>query len=160
MDALFDNQATLWLAFGFLLLAIEAVAFGFTSGLLLFGSLGAIATGTLLWMGVVPNQFVMAVACFALSTGLITIVLWKPLKRLQSGTELGNDRSSDIIGHTFVLSSDISLTKPGSQKYSGIAWRVEPAQDQQPDAISAGTQVRVSAVSVGVFYVEPALTTD
>ena len=156
MDTLFSNQATLWLALGFLLLAIEAIAFGFTSGLLLFGSLGAIVTGALIWFALVPNQFIAAVACFAISTTLITLILWKPLKRLQSGAELGHDRSSDLIGHSFVLSSDIDQNLPGNQKYSGINWRVEPSEELLEKSISAGTRVTVTAVSVGVFFVTPA----
>ena len=155
MDSLFSNQATLWLALGFLLLAIEAVAFGFGSGLLLFGSLGAIVTGALVWFTLVPDNFVSAVACFAISTTLLTLILWKPLKRLQSGAELGHDRSSDLIGHSFILSTDINQDLPGNQKYSGINWRVEPAQELTDKFIAAGTRVSVTAVSVGVFYVEP-----
>ena len=156
MDGLFSNQAALWLALGFLLLAIEAVAFGFGSGLLLFGSLGAIVTGALIWFTLVPDNFIAAVACFAISTTLITLILWKPLKRLQSGAELGHDRSSDLIGHSFVLSSDIDQNLSGNQKYSGIKWRVEPAEELTDKSITAGTRVTVTAVSVGVFFVTPA----
>lgn len=154
MDSLFINQATIWLALGFLLLAIEVVAFGFGSGLLLFGSLGALLTGVLLWFSLVPDSFIAAIACFAVSTSLLTVLLWKPLKRMQSGSELGHDRSSDLIGHSFVLASDVSRAAPGVQKYSGINWRVEPAEHLHDTVISAGTQVSVAAVSVGVFYVE------
>lgn len=155
MDTLFINQATIWLALGFLLLAIEAVAFGFASGVLLFGSLGALLTGVLLWFSLIPDSFIAAVACFAVATALITLALWAPLKRLQSGAELGHDRSSDLIGHSFVVSSDVSRAVPGVQKYSGIPWRVEPAEHLSDTMISAGTRVSVTAVSVGVFYVEP-----
>lgn len=155
MDALLINQATIWLALGFLLLAIEAIAFGFASGVLLFGSLGALLTGALLWLSIVPDSFIAAVACFAVSTALLALVLWGPLKRLQSGAELGHDRSSDLIGHSFMLSSDASHDSPGVQKYSGINWRVEPAQNLSNVTLGAGTRVVVSAVSVGVFYVEP-----
>ena len=155
MDTFLNNQAGFWLALGFLLLAIELIAFGLGSGVLLFGSIGAVATGALLWFGIIPDQFIYAVASFAVSTAIATAALWYPLKKLQSGTELGNDRSSDIIGHTFLLSGDISRTSHGQQKYSGILWRVEPSQDYPDKPIMAGTQVQVSAVSVGVFFVQP-----
>lgn len=155
MDTFLANQAAFWLALGFLLLAIELVAFGMGSGVLLFGSIGAIITGALLWFGLVPELFVAAVACFAVSTALATALLWKPLRRLQSGAELGNDRSSDLIGHKFVLSDDINRTVHSQQKYSGITWRVEPGQDLKNADIAAGTEVEVIAVKVGVFYVGP-----
>ncbi len=155
LETITSNQAAAWIGVGFLLLAIEALAFGFSSGVLLFGSLGAILTGVLISFGLVPDTFIMAVACFAVSTALITAILWYPLKRLQSGAELGSDRSSDIIGHTFTLSSDVSGTNHGQQKYSGINWRVELADHVTPQSLSAGTEVKVYAVSVGVFFVEP-----
>ncbi|MFT5048503.1 MAG: hypothetical protein ACI8UP_005506 [Porticoccaceae bacterium] len=155
IDILLANQAAAWIGVGFLLLAIEALAFGFSSGVLLFGSLGAIITGALLWFGLVPDSFIASIACFAISTAGVTAVLWSPLKRLQSGTELGKDRSSDIIGHTFNLSTDINRTTWGEQKYSGIKWNVKPAEDLANDAIAEGTQVKVTAVSVGAFFVQP-----
>ena len=155
MNAFDLNQATIWLAFGFVLLAIEAIAFGFTSGLLLFGSVGAILTGIVLWFGWVPDNFIAAVACFAVTTTATTALLWQPLKRMQSGAELGNDRSSDLIGHSFVVDSDVSISNPGTEKYSGINWRVEPSKDMPGAHIATGTRVKVTSVSVGVFYVEP-----
>ncbi len=155
MQLLMENQAAFWLALGFLLLVIEALAFGFSSGLLLFGSLGAIVTGVLIGFSLIPDNFIAAVACFAISTAGITAVLWGPLKRMQSGAELGNDRSSDIIGHSFTLATDVSQIAPGEQKYSGIHWRVEPDTKLAGTTISAGTRVEVTAVSVGLFCVEP-----
>lgn len=155
MDVVLDNQATLWMTIGFILLAIELIAFGFASGVLLFGSLGALLTGAVLWFEILPNNYLSGVACFVVSTAVITLLLWIPLRKMQSGAELGNDRSSDIIGHTFTLASDINRTEHGTQKYSGINWRVEPSEEWQQLPIRAGSQVRVSAVSVGVFFVEP-----
>jgi len=155
VDILTDNHASFWLALGFLLMVIELVAFGLGSGVLLFGSLGAVATGALLWFGVVPDNFIAAIACFAVSSALITALLWRPLKRLQSGTELGNDRSSDLIGHTFKLEGDLSAETSAQQRYSGIDWRVEPSEALKNPSIKAGTMVKVTAVSVGVFFVEP-----
>lgn len=156
MQALLSNQAMLWFVLGFSLLAIELIAFGLASGVLLFGSLGALATGLLLSLDLIPNHFIAAVACFALSTAIITALLWVPLRKMQSGTELGNDRSSDLIGHTFTLDSDVSASHHGNHKYSGITWRVEPSNESAVNNMEAGTRVKVSAVSVGVFFVEPA----
>lgn len=155
MDTLFSNHATLWLCIGFILLAIELLVFGFASGVLLFGSLGALLTGGLLWFELIPNNFLSGIASFAVCTALITALLWIPLRKMQSGSELGNDRSSDLIGHTFTLSSSITRTDHGSQKYSGMSWRVEPDKELKAPAIDAGTEVTVSAVSAGVFFVKP-----
>ena len=155
MDTILSNQAGLWLALGFTLMVIELVAFGLGSGVLLFGSVGALITGASLWFGVIPNLFIAAVGCFAVSSAIATALLWYPLKRMQSGAELGNDRSSDLIGHTFTLGGDINRTVFAQQKYSGINWRVEPSQDLANPAIKAGTPVKVTSVSVGAFFVQP-----
>lgn len=156
METILANQATVWFVLGFVLLAIELIAFGFAIGVLLFGGLGALLTGLIVWLNIIPDSFMVSVACFALSTALITVILWKPLKKLQSGSELGNDRSSDLIGHTFTLDSDVSTGAHGNHKFSGINWRVEPSEELPPETIEAGTKVKVAAVSVGVFFVEPA----
>ena len=155
MDLFFNNQAGFWLGLGFVLLAIELIAFGLGSGVLLFGSIGALITGALLWFGIIPNEFMFGVACFTVSTALATALLWKPMKKLQSGTELGQDRSSDLIGHSFFLSDSINRTVHFQQKYSGIQWRVEPDVNLPDPAIEAGQKVAVSAVNAGVFYVKP-----
>lgn len=154
MDFYMANQPGFWLALGFVLLAIELIIFGMGTGVLLFGGLGALITGALLWFGIVPDVFIAAVACFAVSTAVVTAALWVPLKRMQGGAELGNDRSSDLIGHRFVLDADVSESEHAQQKYSGINWRVEPGQELKDKRISAGTPVKVTAVSVGVFYVQ------
>jgi len=156
MQFVLEHQAGFWLGLGFLLLAIELVAFGLGSGVLMFGGVGAIITGALVWFGVVPDYFIASVACFALSTTLAAALLWLPLKRLQSGTELGNDRSSDIIGHTFILGGDINRRTQVQQKYSGINWQVKPSEDLGNVTITAGTKVIVTAVSVGSFFVKAA----
>lgn len=155
MEFFLNNQAAFWLGLGFLLLIIELVAFGMGSGVLLFGSIGALITGALVWFGLVPDSFIPAVACFAISTAAATALLWQPLKKLQSGTELGNDRSSDLIGHSFALGGDLSRSLHAQEKFSGIQWQVELARELPDQMIVAGTQVRVVAVKVGVFYVEP-----
>ena len=49
MEIITENLAGFWFALGFVLMAIEILAFAFGSGVLLFGSLGALLTGALVY---------------------------------------------------------------------------------------------------------------
>ena len=149
-----NNIYSFWFAAGFILLALEAIAFGFSTGFVLFIGLAALLTGGLLWIGLVPATWISSIATFAISSALVSIALWKPLKSLQSDKDLAEkDNSSDLIGLKFRLDEDISITKPGTTRYSGIEWKVEIALDADITEISAGTTVIVVSVDVGKFHV-------
>ena len=153
VDYIVTHQAEFWLVFGFVLLALEVVT-GFTVGVFLFAGLGALISGGLMSFGVLPETWVAGISSTGIATGLITSLLWKPLKRLQGDRPLEKDNSSDLVGHEFVLDSDLTRKKPGSTNYSGISWRVELDKDAGVDTIEAGQHVSVSSVEVGVFKVK------
>lgn len=153
LAGLFANPANVWFGIGFALLAIEILIFGFASGVLLFGGIGALITGGLLWFNVVDANWVVSIGIFAIASALATLVMWFPLKKMQSGAELGNDQSSDLIGYQFRVKSDITHIVPGSHRYSGVKWRVEISDQSSSDRIAAGSQVKVAGVDPGVFHV-------
>ena len=148
-----SHQAEFWLLFGFTMLVIEVIT-GFTTGVFLFAGLGALTTGALMSFGVLPETWIAGVSCTGISSGIITSLLWKPLKNLQGDRPTEKDNSSDLIGHEFVVESDIAVNKPGSTNYSGISWKVEIDKDAGIDSIEAGQRVSVSSVEVGVFKVK------
>ena len=148
-----SHQAEFWLLFGFTMLVIEVVT-GFTTGVFLFAGFGALTTGALMSFGVLPETWIAGVSCTGISSGIITSLLWKPLKNLQGDRPTEKDNSSDLIGHEFVVESDIAVNKPGSTNYSGISWKVEIDKDAGIDSIEAGQRVSVSSVDVGVFKVK------
>ena len=76
------------------------------------------------------------------------------MKNLQGNRPSVKDNSSDLIGHEFVVDSDIALNKPGATSYSGINWKVEIDKDAGIDSIEVGQRVSVSSVEVGVFKVK------
>ena len=152
-DYIVSHQSEFWLVFGLALLALEVVT-GFTVGVFLFAGLGALTTGGLMSFGLLPETWIAGIACTGISTGVITAVLWKQLKKLQGGRAIEKDNSSDLIGHTFVVESDISVTKPGLTNYSGISWKVEIDRNAGVDTIEAGKSVTVSSVEVGAFKVK------
>ena len=153
VDYIVAHQAEFWLVVGFALLALEVVT-GFTVGVFLFAGLGALTTGGLMSFGVLPETWIAGISCTGISTGVITAILWKQLKKLQGDRPVEKDNSSDLVGHTFVVESDIAMNKPGSTNYSGINWKVEIDKGAGVDTIEAGQSVTVSSVEVGVFKVK------
>ncbi len=148
-----NNQDTFWFVLGFLLLAVEGMVLGMATGVVLFSGIGALITGALIWFTVLPPTWVFGIASFAICSALTIVVLWKPLKMLQKDNHGHKDKSSDFIGHTFRLDTDITPTTPGKTRYSGIEWRVDVDGDQAVALIAAGEKVKVSGVSSGVFEV-------
>ena len=155
-EYIIKHQSEFWLMFGFAMLVVEVIS-GFTTGIFLFGGLGALATGLLMSVGVLPETWVAGVACTGISSGLITLLLWKPLKKLQGNRSIQKDNSSDFIGHEFNIDSDISMTQPGTTNYSGLTWKVEIDKDAGVNTMEAGQRVTVSSVDVGVFKIKLAL---
>ena len=153
IDYIVSHQAEFWMVVGFALLAAEVLT-GFTVGVFLFAGMGALVTGGLMSLGVLVETWVAGISCTGISTGVITAVLWKPLKNLQGDRPIVKDNSSDLIGHTFVTENEITTTKPGVTNYSGVSWRVEIDKDAGVDVIEAGKHVSVSSVEVGVFKVK------
>lgn len=153
IDYITSHQAEFWMVMGFALLAAEVLT-GFTVGVFLFAGIGALVTGGLMSFGVLAESWVAGISCTGISTGVITALLWKPLKNLQGDRPIEKDNSSDLIGHTFVIENEITMTNPGNTQYSGVSWRVEIDKDAGVDVIEAGKQVTVSSVEVGVFKVK------
>ena len=153
IEYIVSHQAEFWMVIGFALLAAEVLT-GFTVGVFLFAGIGALATGGLMSFGVLVETWVAGIACTGISTGLITAILWKPLKQLQGNRPIEKDNSSDLIGYTFIIENELTTTKPGRTQYSGVSWRVEIDKDAGTDIIEAGKNVTVSSVDVGLFKVK------
>lgn len=155
MVEFFDNNIhSFWFAVGFLLLIIEALALGFSTGFVLFLGFGALITGGAIWFGLVPATWLASIATFGVSSVLISAALWKPLKWIQHNSKAPEkDNTSDIIGLKFRLDDDITTTTPGTTRYSGIEWQVEIDFASEAKEISAGTTVVVVSVDAGKFRV-------
>ena len=112
-----------WFVAGFLLLALEILVFGFSTGVALFLGLASLSTGGLIWFELLPATWTAGIASFSISSVVISALLWKPFKNLEKkGAPVGRDNSSDIIGHEFRLQETISAIKPGKTRFSGIEW--------------------------------------
>lgn len=149
-----NHQAEFWIVIGFILLAIE-LSLGVVTGVLLFGSIGAIITGLLMLLGVLPETWQAGIASSAICAGLVTALLWKSLKKMQNDDVPSKDNSSDLNGYEFILEQDISRTNAGQTRYSGIEWAVEIDTESDVKEILSGQRVVVSSVDVGKFRVRP-----
>jgi len=148
------HQAEFWIILGFVMLSIE-ISTGMVTGILLFGSIGSIITGLIMLAGALPETWEAGIASSAICAAIVTLVLWKPLKKMQDTEVPAKDNSSDLVGYEFVLEQDINLHTPGKIRYSGIEWKVEIDKHAGVEQIKAGQQVSVSSVEVGKFRVRP-----
>lgn len=158
IEYLHQHQPQFWMTTGFVILIVEVLLLGMATGVLLFTGLGALLTGLLMHLGLLPETWLAGLSSFGISSGIITVVLWQPLKRLQGERKAEKDGSSDLVGLEFVLAQPIDRNSPGKQRYSGIEWRVEISSQSGVTSIAAGKRVVVTSVDVGVFRVQLAGT--
>ena len=150
MDWVTANMAESLIIVGLLLLAIEIAVLGFSSFVLFFVGLAAVLTGGLLYVGLIPDSMLSALLSIGVLTALSATLLWKPLKNMQKDVDT-KKASSDLIGHRFVLTEEVSLTANPVYRYSGIDWKLKSNQPLNAQAL-----VEVTDVEVGVFTVKAA----
>lgn len=150
-----ENPHALWFAVGFVLLAIEIGFLGMASGIVLFSGIGALVTGIILWLDLLPGTWLAGIACFGISSFASAVILWKPLLRMQNYETPAKDNSSDLIGYQFSLQQPVTTTRPGTTQYSGVEWRVEIDAGCGLDSLESGKRVAVASVDAGVFRVRP-----
>lgn len=149
------HMAEFWFLLGFILLAIELVAFGMASGVLLFAGIGALITGGLFALGILPETWLAGIASLGICSSVSAVALWKPFKKIQDNSSVDHSPTSDLIGLKFRLDDGITTTTPGKTRYSGIEWKVEIALDAGVDSIAAGEIVEVTSVDAGLFRIKP-----
>jgi len=133
---------------GLALLVIEVMVLGFSTFVFFFVGLAAVVAGGLMTVGVVPDSMLSALFSVGVLTALSAMLLWRPLKSMQSNVE-SKKITSDLVGHSFILNDAVSMTKNPVYRYSGIDWNLSSEQE-----LSAGTPVEVTGVSVGQFIVQ------
>ena len=134
---------------GLALLSIEILVLGFSTFVLFFVGIASLVAAALMYAGFIPETTMSAVLTVAIITAIDGVLLWKPLKNMQTKVDK-KVAESDLIGHNFILETDVGPNLPGSYHYSGINWKLKSTT-----AISAGTQVKVVKTEVGAFHIEP-----
>ncbi|MBT4355580.1 MAG: NfeD family protein [Rhodospirillaceae bacterium] len=148
---MFELSLSQWLfMLGIGLLVIEIAFLGFATFVLFFVGLAMLVTGGLMAVEILPQTINSAVTAVSLLSISSAILLWKPLKKIQSSNK-DNDIEVGLVGHRFQLETDISPEKSGEHAYSGITWKV--VSDQ---AIAKAAHVKVVKADVGQLTVMPA----
>lgn len=150
MSWVMDNVPQTLIILGLLLLAVEILVLGFSTFVLFFVGISAVASGGLLYLGIVEPTLLNGALLLAGLTLVSAASLWQPLKKMQQQTD-ETPAQNDLIGYEFLLEQDITASTPGSHHYSGITWAVHAE-----DNINKGSKVKVSGVQVGRFDVIPA----
>ena len=148
MEYISSNLPQTLVVLGLILLAIEVLVLGFSTFVLFFIGIGAIATGILMAMGFIPETLLNSLLATAIISTIVALVSWQPMKRIQNKVEL-NQVDNDMIGHQFVLSEDLAIGRTITHRYSGIDWQVR-AKEQ----LAAGTEVKITSMEVGLLTVE------
>jgi len=148
MNWVSNNLSESLIMAGLALLVIEVVVLGFSTFVLFFVGLAAVVAGGLMTVGVVPDSMLSALFSVGVLTALSAMLLWRPLKSMQSNVE-SKKVTSDLVGHSFILADAVSMTKNPVYRYSGIDWNLSSEQE-----LSAGTLVEVTGVAVGQFIVQ------
>ncbi|WP_427983295.1 NfeD family protein [Agarivorans sp.] len=147
-ELLSNHIPQVMIALGIILLTIEVAVIGFATFILFFVGLSLMLTGSLVWMGVLPESWNSILLANALATSVLAGLLWKPMRRLQNSAD-NKQVSSDFDGHSFFCEQDIDKRGLSHYKHSGISWALK---SEQP--IKAGTEVYVVRAEVGTFWVK------
>ena len=148
MDWVSNNLAESLIIVGLALLVVEVVVLGFSTFVLFFVGLAAVITGGLMRIGFLPDSMLAALSSIGVLTALLAIFLWRPLKSMQNNVER-KKVTSDLVGHSFILSEAVSMSSNPVYRYSGMDWQLSSEKE-----LSAGTLVEVAGVAVGKFIIQ------
>lgn len=132
---------------GVLLLVVEVIFFGFATFFLLFIGISCLIAGLLMSFSVIPDTALSALSSVSVFSIIIAFGFWKPLRKLQKPDD-NNEIEVGLVGHKFILTSDVSPNKSIDYKYSGVNWIVKSLEE-----IDAGQSVKVIKLEVGVLLV-------
>ncbi|AWY00481.1 activity regulator of membrane protease YbbK [Marinomonas primoryensis] len=148
MDFFTNNLAQSLFVVGLILLVVEVTVLGFSTFVLFFVGLAAMVTGALLYLGILPDSVLSAMFSMGVLTLLAALLLWKPLKRMQSKVS-SKKIKSDFIDHRFILKEAVSPTQSPKHHYSGVEWALI-----SDESIAAGTKVEVTEAEVGKLHIK------
>ena len=151
-----ENPASFWFAIGALALVIELVVLGMSTIVLFLAGLGSLITALLIYLGVVPDDWLTGFAVMGVLSFILGGLLWKPLKQYQAAEPPRSGQSSDFVGYEFALSSILDRETHSTHQFSGVSWRVELAREEGDRSLASGDRVRVVALHPGILVVAQA----
>jgi hypothetical protein len=118
----------------------------------LFFAIASVITGFLINIGLIEGWAIEVLVAGILS-GVIAVLMWKPLKNLQN-TRSKTDQSSDMIGLQVTVADDISKAR-GSIRYSGINWNARLADEVDVEVIDQNQLCEIVAITGTTMLVKP-----
>jgi membrane protein implicated in regulation of membrane protease activity len=151
MESFIDHHHLIWYAIAGVSLVIELGVMGLSGPLLFFG-IASVVTGVLVHVGVIEG-WQSEVLVVGVLTAVITVLLWKPLKKIQNSRGKTDD-SSDMIGLQVPVIDDITTTV-GTIRYSGVNWHARLADNSTVDVIKNNSICLIVAVTGTTMLVKP-----
>lgn len=146
---MFSNIPQTLVTLGLLALIIEVLILGCSTLVLLFFGVAMLLTSGLIYIGLIDANWLSTISTLAIITLLLTIALWKPLKKLQNKSAQ-TEINSDFATIQFELEEDLLPSTVYNFNYSGIQWNVKSTSP-----IDKGVIVKVVKKEVGILWVEP-----
>ncbi|ODC04621.1 activity regulator of membrane protease YbbK [Terasakiispira papahanaumokuakeensis] len=134
---------------GIMALIVEVMVLGLATFFLLFFGVALILTGLVMQFDVISTNATLALWSVTLMTGILALVFWRPLKRIQTSSRQQHV-STEFTDHSFLLEKDVDRQGLSQHTYSGIRWKLKSTHP-----IPAGTWVKVDKIEVGVMWISP-----
>ena len=81
---LFSDVSQSLMAVGLLMAVIDVLVFGFATFFLTLIGLAMLVSGALIYFGIISDSTATVLISVAILTAIFSLLLWKPLKQLQS----------------------------------------------------------------------------
>lgn len=155
METWVAYQPQIFLSIGVVLIIIESMVLGMSTGILLIAGVGAILTAAVTQFVFIPDTFASILATYALSTVASALIVWPILKRLNRNIDTSQVNQSDFVGQTLILDSALSTAEPIHQQFSGVDWQVYLQADSSDTEVPTGSRVTIVSAEVGRLFVKP-----
>ncbi|MCD9528515.1 NfeD family protein [Photobacterium carnosum] len=149
----FISSSDIIIIVGILLIIVDILVFGLSTVVLFSLGISAIIIGAIsnFWL---PMAVQTLIGLSTITSVLLIILLWKPLKKFQNISPPQQNVISDFVGLKFILESEVSINTSSSIQYSGIPWKLKLASSNSClTVLPIGTLVVVTAVDVGLFFI-------
>jgi hypothetical protein len=151
MAQLLEHHQFIWYALAGISLVLELSIMGL-SGPLFFFAIASAITGVLVGLGIIDG-WAIEVLTVGILSALITLIMWKPLKKLQNSRSK-TDESSDMIGLQVTVVDEINHSS-GSIRYSGLNWNARLAEEANVEVIGSNQVCVIAAITGTTMLVKP-----
>jgi len=136
------TPTTVWLALGFLLMALELAS---GAAVLIFCGFGALAVGLLLAFGVpIPGPWQVVLAS---GLALLSLFLLRPLLR---GFLHGHGGYVDHVGSLVVTEAAFDHDNPGTVRHRGTVWQARAVRGESLAAGDKGVVTGIEGIELRV----------